>query len=87
MAEAQDCMVSIMTISQGRGHRLKVAYGDIRIVKKSALLYDLQHLELEVVSTDNQHLPMDVEDNGSADPSPIEGHVTLYRGFCQSLST
>ncbi len=72
VAEAQDHLVSIMTNSQRRGHRLKVGYENIRLVPKSAVLYDLQQLELELDSTENQHLPMDVEDNGSADPSRPE---------------
>ncbi len=78
--EAQDHMVSIMTNSQGRGHRLKVAYEDIRLVPKSAILYDLQQLELELDTTDNQHLPMDLEVKGSADPSPMEGQEPCTEG-------
>ncbi len=85
VAESQDHMVSIMTNSQGRGHRLKVAYEDIRLVPKSALLYDLQQLEPELDTTDNQRLPMDVEDNVSADPSPLEEQEPCTEGSADPL--
>ncbi len=57
----------------GRGPRPYGLHHDqLRLVPKSALLYDLQQLELELDTTDNQHLPMDLEVKGSADPSRLE---------------
>ncbi len=46
--EALEIIVTVTTNSKGRGHRLRIAYEDIRLVPSSALPYDLDGLVLEL---------------------------------------
>ncbi len=48
--EARDHIVKVTTNPRGNGHKLRIAYEDIRLVPSSALLYDLERLELELAT-------------------------------------
>ncbi len=46
--EAREHIVIVTTNSHRRGHQLRIAYEDIRLVPSSELLYELEQLELEL---------------------------------------
>ncbi len=45
--EARDHIFRVTTTPQRRGHKLRIAYEDIRLVPSSALFYDLERIERE----------------------------------------
>jgi len=51
--ETSDHVVTITTRRNGSGHKLKVAYEDIRLMPKSSLLKDLNKLDMHVRAIEN----------------------------------
>ncbi len=78
--EAREHIVIVTTNSHRRGHKLRIAYEDIRLVPSSELLYELEQLELELAKdtpneTDIDPLAMDSSSSSDA-PSSEEAEGT-----------
>ena len=71
VSKSQDHSVEVTANSTGRGHKIAVAYEDIRLVPSSALLYELQQIELDLLKELSSKNPraMDVEVSPEKDSS------------------
>ncbi len=71
VSNAQEHLVTVTSNSDGRGHKMAIAYEDIRLVPSSALLHELQKVELEIFEDTRsaQETPMDVESAISSNPN------------------
>ncbi len=70
VSKAHEHLVSIATESDGLGHKMAIAYEDIRLVPSSALLYELQQVELELseITTGDRSVPMEVDNTTESCP-------------------
>ncbi len=78
--EAREHIFIVTTNSHRRGHKLRIAYEDIRLVPSSEVLYELEQLELELAQdtpneTDIDPLPWTSSSSSDA-PSSEEAEGT-----------
>ncbi len=75
-------IVRVTTNPKGRGRKLRIAYEDIRLVPSSAIVYDLERLELELAkdspnASDVDPLAMDSGSGSEASSSEETENGTL----------
>ncbi len=77
MPEAKEHIVEVSKNSQGIGHRIPVAYEDIRLLSNSSLLYEMENIELEINDENEEIRPLPSTDDDS-EPRLISKSAAHY---------
>ncbi len=76
MSEAKEHIVEVSKNSKGIGHKILVAYEDIRLVPGSSLLYEMENIELEINDGNEKIRPLPSDDN--SEPTVISESTAHY---------
>ncbi len=77
VSEAKEHIVEVSKNSKGIGHKIIVAYEDIRLVPTSSLLYAMENIELEINDENEEIRPLLSTDDDS-EPTVISESAAHY---------
>ncbi len=77
MSESKEHIVDVSKNSKAIGHKILVAYEDIRLVPTSSLLYEMENIEVEINDENEEIRPLLSTDDDS-EPTVISESAAHY---------